>query len=249
VVASRYRTGDRGQPVGREDATVARTRQDSANAVHASRAKTLKSGDLQLVRDDLSGLLAHDLKTPLAAIAMNLDFALAELEPTLPEGLRSALEDCRQANVRAIRIVSDMADAVRLTVGDRRPVLTDVSIGSVVAGVVERASEEARGRGVRLVCATDETVVRADVELLSRALDRLLERALRHARASTQIGINQSIGGVAIRVETITDGRGELATRTLATYFAEAAMRTQGGAVWTETDGVGELVYRLSLPR
>jgi K+-sensing histidine kinase KdpD len=227
----------------------ASTRHERASGVHASRAKALRNSELQIVRDDLSGLLAHDLKTPLAAISMNLDFAIAELDPDIPEVLRSALEDCRQANARAIRIVSDMADAVRLTVGDRRPIMTDVHIGTVVQGAVARAIEEARGRGVRIVSTVDETVVRADAELLARSLDRLVERALRHARAATQIVVDQCGAAVAIRVETISDGGAERATRTLATYFAEAAMRAQGGAVWTEADGVGVLVYRLALVR
>jgi len=227
----------------------ASSRPERTSGVHASRAKPLRNSDLQIGRDDLSGLLAHDLKTPLAAISMNLDFALAELDPHVSEGLRSALEDCRQANARAIRIVSDMADAVRLTVGDRRPVMADVPLGSVVEGVVMRATAEALCRGLRIVSTVDDTVVRADPELLARSLDRLAERALRHARAATKIKVDQCGAAVAIRVETIPEGGAERATRTLATYFAEAAMRAQGGAVWTETDGSGALVYRLQLGR
>jgi signal transduction histidine kinase len=228
---------------------VASTGQDYASSVQPSRAKPLKSGELQIVRDDLSGLLAHDLKTPLAAISMNLDFALSELDPETPEGLRAALSDCRQANVRAIRIVSDMADAVRLIVGERRPILGEVPLGSVVAGVVERALEDADGRSVRIVSSVDDAVVLAHVELLARALDRLVERALRHARASSQVAIEQRAGSVAIRVRTMTDGSTELGARTLATYFAEAALRAQGGTVWTDTDVAGDLVYRVALPR
>lgn len=228
---------------------VANTRQELASAVYPSRAKALKTGEMQIVRDDLSGLLAHDLKTPLAAISMNLDFALTELDPQTPEGVRAALFDCRQANARAIRIVSDMADAVRLLVGERRPVLTDVPLGPTVQGVVERAIEDADGRSVRVVSSVDDTIVRADAELLARALDRLVERALRHARASSQVSVEQCAGVVAIRVHTISDGSAELGSRTLATYFAEAAVRAQGGTVWTDADAAGDLVYRVSLPR
>lgn len=228
---------------------VASTRQDDASSAYSSRAKPLRSGEIQIVRDDLSGLLAHDLKTPLAAISMNLDFALSELDPQTPEGLRAALFDCRQANARAIRIVSDMADAVRLMVGERRPVLADIPLSRTVEGVVERALEDADGRGVRIRSSVDETIVRADAELLARALDRLVERALRHARASSHVSVDQRDGSVAIRVHTIADGSAELGSRTLATYFAEAALRAQGGTVWTDTEATGDLVYRVAVPR
>src|SRR5580704_7798183 len=52
-----------------------------------------RSGELHIVRDDIAGLLAHDLRTPLSAIAMNLDFVLGELEGTEAESVRAALED------------------------------------------------------------------------------------------------------------------------------------------------------------
>src|SRR5258708_39827722 len=82
--------------------------------------KMSRSGELHIVRDDLAGLVAHDLRTPLAAISMNLDFALDELPPGASEAVRAALEDCRGANARAVRVVSDMADAVQLSSGERR---------------------------------------------------------------------------------------------------------------------------------
>ncbi len=224
---------------------MASVKPEYVDGVLPPRPKFLRTSEHQIIRDDLSGLLAHDLKTPLAAISMNLDFALAELDPDVAEGLRSALEDCRQANGRAIRIVSDMADAVRLTMGDRRPYLVAVGLAAIVEGVIERAAADARGRGVRLVSMVDDTIVHADVELLARALDRLVERALRHARAASHVDIEQRSTNITIRVETIAD-RNELAARTLATYFAEAAMRAQGGGVGTETEVSGALVYRVT---
>jgi K+-sensing histidine kinase KdpD len=197
----------------------------------------------------LSGLLAHDLKTPLAAISMNLAFALSELEGDLPEIVRAALEDCREANSRAIRIVSDMADGVRLTAGDQRPTLTEANAAQVVGAAVQRAGAEAAERGVRVQCEADDTVIYVDPELLGRALDRLLERALRHARGGSLIEVRQQAFALTIRVETFVDTVAEPTARTLATYFADAAIRAQGGALWAETDGEGALIYRVALPR
>jgi signal transduction histidine kinase len=229
-------------------------RPSAANGVPALRGRAGRSGELSAVRDDVAGLLAHDLKTPLAAISMNLDFVLDELGRDASGAVRGALEDCRAANGRAIRIVSDMADAVRLASGETRAVLADVDASALLGGLVRAAAPEAASRGVRMVWHADTGVVRADADLLSRALERLLERAMRHARSGGAIEITLRDSTVTIRVraassEQVDRSGAESAMRALGTYFAEAALRAQGGAVWIETDADGSLVFYAALSR
>jgi signal transduction histidine kinase len=224
----------------------------AANAVPLLRGRAGRSGELSAVRDDIAGLLAHDLKTPLAAISMNLDFVLDELGRQASAPVRSALEDCRAANGRAIRIVSDMADAVRLASGEARVMLTDLDASVLLGRLVRAAAPEAASRGVRMVWHADPEVVRADADLLSRALERLLERALRHARNGGAIEITFRDATVTIRVrsapaEEVDLNAADSAMRALGTYFAEAAIRAQGGAVWIETDADGSLVFYAAL--
>lgn len=217
-------------------------------------ARATRHGELSLVREGLTTLLVHDLKTPLAAISMNLDFVLAELpSETLPSTMRAAIEDCRAANIRAIRILSDMADAVRLQSGERRANIGDVDVQTLLTGIARRAAPEAAARGVRLVWAADAQVVRGDEDLLGRALERLLERALRHARIGATIDLTLREATLVIRVRSATPDEGavappESATRGLAMHFADTAMRAQGGAVWTESDSEGSLLFCVSLP-
>ncbi|MGD0676637.1 MAG: sensor histidine kinase [Polyangiaceae bacterium] len=213
------------------------------------RPKTLRPSDKHpTVREDLAGLLAHDLKTPLAAIAMNLDFALSEVGSEGRTGLRSALEDCRHANARAIRIVSDMADVVRLAMGDYLLALSELDPSGLLDGVVGRAADEAEARGVRIAWSAEDGVIPADPDLLARALDRLVERALRHARVGSVMTIDYAGGTIVIRVQSASSGRHDATNaRALALHFAEAALNAQGGALFAESDGLGSLSYRVTL--
>jgi len=216
------------------------------------RSKALRPGDRSAerakVRGDLPGLLAHDLKTPLAAISMNLDFALAELRlGGATEGLCSALEDCREANLRAIRIVSDMGEAARLLSGEFQATPTYVSVTRVVEEVVQQVRQQAAERRVHILWATDDTAVVGDGELLAKAIERLLERALRHARSGSEVEIDQRGCLVTIRIETMAEASVEASTKSLAMHYAEAALSAQGGRVWTEANG-DALLYRISLP-
>ena len=216
-------------------------------------ARAKRIGDHPVARDGLTALLAHDLKTPLAAISMNLDFVLAELPTEAVSGtLRAALDDCRAANARAIRILTDMADAVRLQSGERRANLVDVDVRALLAGVARRAASDAAARSVRLVWSADAEVVRGDEDLLGRAVDRLLERALRHSRAGGAIELALCEGTIVIRVRSATrdeagDSLPDSAMRGLAMLFADAAMRAQGGTVWTDREADGSLLFCVGL--
>jgi signal transduction histidine kinase len=185
---------------------------------------------------------------------MNLDFVLAELPPeTMPANMRAALDDCRAANARAIRILTDMADAVRLHAGERRATITSVDVQMLLTTAARRAAPEAAARGVRLLWSADAQTVRADDDLLGRAVDRLLERALRHARVGGTIELTLRDATIIIRVRSTTadeakGGPPESAIRGLAMHFAETAMRAQGGAAWTEEDSDGSLLFCVSLP-
>jgi signal transduction histidine kinase len=233
---------------------AASTRPQDLDRIPSTHPRPKRVGELSLVRDGLAALLAHDLKTPLAAISMNLDFVLAELpSDAMTASMRAALEDCRSANARAIRILSDMADAVRLQSGERRVSLAEVDVQSLLTGAARRAAPEAAARGVRLLWSADAAVVRADEDLLGRAIERLLERALRQARLGGTIEVTLREATIIIRVraaspEDLRSSSPDSAVRGLAMHFADAAMRAQGGAVWTEEDPDGSLLFCVSLP-
>ena len=211
------------------------------------RPKVESSPEFVVVGDDLAHLIAQDLKTPLAAIAINLDFALSELHSDAPAVLRDALIDCRDANARAARAVTDMADAVRLAAGEWSTTVTDVDAAQITAGVIDGTSREAQARSLTVRWQAGKRIVRADGDLLRRALERTLERAFRDARPGGTIDVSLRSRSVAVRVDASAPTNPS--ARSLAIYFASAAMRAQGGGFWTEVDADGLLTYRLSFPR
>lgn len=228
-------------------AMAASVRPEVLNGAPPPRPKTLRSsGQHAVVREDLSGLLAHDLKTPLAAIAMNLDFVLSELGSG-GEVFRAALEDCRNANARAIRIVTDMADVARLAIGDYRPTLCEFSPSELIERVARGAALEAASREVRVVWSSTGDAVTGEPELLARALDRLVERALRYSRPGSTMAIEHLGGTVTVRAETTMAYASDSPTRALATCFAEAAVQAIGGTLEAHAGENCELEYRVTL--
>lgn len=211
-----------------------------------------RRGQLHVLREDVSGLLTHDLRTPLAAIAMNLDFAIGELGPDAPEAVLGALADCREANQRAVSLVCDMTDALRLASGAQRPAVATVDVQARLAEALRGIAAEAAARGVRLSWTAEPCLVEADADLLDRALERLLSRALQQARSAGSLDVDLRQGRIVMRVSTASQAADppsqEAAMRALAVHFADAVMRAQGGAVWTEIDADGSLLFVVGLP-
>jgi signal transduction histidine kinase len=215
-------------------------------------AGSTRQGHIAHARDDVSELLAHDLKSPLAAIAMNIEFALDELGDGVSPAAREALADCRQSNQRAVAILTDMVDALQLASGVRRPRSLPVDAQARLADALRRVATDAAARGVRLTWTTEPTSMRGDADLLDRALDRLLDRALRHAPTGGSVEVTLEGRAVVIRVASTESGVHpivhESTTRSLATHFADAAMRAQGGAVLVDEDTEGGVRFIVVLP-
>lgn len=210
-----------------------------------------RGGTPSAVRDELAAFVAHDLRTPLATLAMNLDFVLEELSTGDAGGrvsvdVRSALEDCRAANARAVRMVCDMTDAVVLASGDRKPLLSEVDVGAIVAAVVEGVAGEARARHVAVSSRVEPTLAQADVELMARVVERVIERAVWLARAGGKVDVVLEGESLTIAMSPAPT-RGPIAGRSLGTYLADVAMRAQGGALTVDSDGQ-TLTFRITLP-
>lgn len=212
----------------------------------------MRAGQLQLRREDVAELLAHDLRTPLAALALNVEYALGELGADAPPEVRSALEDCGRATHQSVTLVADMMDAMHLTSGELRLELDDVDVQATLAEAARAVAPDAAARGVRLMWSAEPALVHADAGLLARAIERVLERAVRQARSGGSIDVTLRKATIVVRVRApdsdVVPMVVDVGVRALATHFADTAMRAQGGAVWTESDGDGALLFCIALP-
>jgi hypothetical protein len=205
------------------------------------------SGTLAIRRPDVALLLAHDLKSPLATVAMNLEFALAEAD-ALSEAAREALQDCLAANARAVRVVGDMADAARVARDGVRATTQATDVQPLLGEVVRHLQPEFATRHAHVTVRGEPTITRCDRALLSSALERLLEWTLRHSQGG---GVELCCMDRVVSMRGRAEGAGSAfagAPVSLATHYADAVLRAQGGAVFTEIELDGALFVSVALP-
>ncbi|MCW5664368.1 MAG: two-component sensor histidine kinase [Piscinibacter sp.] len=186
--------------LGREDA-LERERQAHAEAREALQA-------LQRQRHELLARVSHDLRTPLASMQGYVELLLVRHGSLSAAEERNYLQTAARQGEKLTRLLADLFDLTRLEAGQWQAQKEDFSIAELAQDLLQKFEPEAQQRGLRLALdcqppCTPATRVHADLALVARVLDSLLENALRHTPSG---------GRVAVELAN-ADGRARLAVR------------------------------------
>lgn len=131
------------------------------------------------VRQALTADVAHELRTPLTVMRAELEELLDGLVDPTPERIAALHSDV----IRLARIVTDLetlaaARAARL---DLR--VTDVDLGELVAGSVDRHRIAAERAGLTLIARIEPVHVAGDPDRLGQVIDNLVGNAVKFTGA------------------------------------------------------------------
>lgn len=174
---------------------------------------------------------AHELRTPLTTILGEAELALRR-ERSASE-LRAALTTVKSEGEQLVQLLEGLlalarADAGTLLSGKTASLLEDIVKSSI--GRVRERTRQGESARVRIECVGEGGSVKGNALLLSRAVENLLDNAIRHARE--QVTVSISSDAAMARVRVIDDGPGVAAEIVPALFerFARAdTSRARGG--------------------
>ena len=156
----------------------------------ALRASLERQEALEQERRMTIGAVVHDLRTPLFSLRGYL------------QGLATGLADSPEKAARYVRVCQEKADALERLVSDlfaytRTEYLEEVprpeplELGDLLRKTVEGLQPQAAAKGLRLVLdsAAEPAMVAGDAALLTRAVENILDNAVRHTPAGGTIWI------------------------------------------------------------
>jgi two-component system sensor histidine kinase/response regulator len=230
------------------------------------RSRNLNMLELMRFRDEMSALLVHDLKGPTAVVELSLDY-LRELT-TRDHNAAEALSDALSATHRISRIVGNMLDLVRLE-SERLVLQTQTTRpGRLLSEVAGVRAPLARRRTVQIQLQVDDGLeVDADVDLLTRVIENVLDNSLRHVPEGGHILLQAAarderalllIGNDGPPVEPDMrqaifekwhqgGGNGKQGNLGLGLYFCRLAMEAHGGRIWVGDQPL-PAVFGLEIP-
>jgi signal transduction histidine kinase len=142
------------------------------------------------MREDLTRMLVHDMRSPLTSISLNLSTLRVDVPD---ESVADQFDDMQSALTRLESMVDEVLLTARLESGKVSLQRDELDMGAIAERAVQPHRANAEGRKVSLkVDVRGRVVGMADPQLLLRAVDNLVGNALKFCRPG---------GLVRVRVE------------------------------------------------
>jgi signal transduction histidine kinase len=212
--------------------------------------------DLDSLREDLTAMIYHDLRSPLANILSSIEM----LDSIFPEQEKEAaapiLRIAHHSIDRIQRLINSLLDLNRLEqnqpIGERQ----STPVAQLIGEALEAVTPTAEGRDQTLVVRVAEGLPPAwiDADMIRRVLINLLENAVKYTPMSGRVEVGASLEDELIRVYIQDNGQGipeaeserifdkftRLKNKTGASglgvglAFCKLAVQGHGGRIWVE---------------
>ncbi|MDH3713194.1 MAG: HAMP domain-containing histidine kinase [Gammaproteobacteria bacterium] len=173
-------------------------------------AQVEKLRETDSLRRELVANVSHDLRTPLASLQGYLE-TLQVKEAELCEAdrrtyLATALRHAEQLN----DLIQELFELARLDSRETRPHPEPFSLTELVQDVVQKFRLEAEQKGVRLCADFSNRALfaEADIGMIERVLDNLIENALRHTPSGGSVDVVLATESDGVSVKVVDDGAG-----------------------------------------
>jgi signal transduction histidine kinase len=246
--------------------------QAAATALHRARtydAELDKRRHAEMVaqaREDVLGVVAHDLRNPLNLIQMTVELIIDEELPVerRKEMLDIALRAAKQMN----RLIDDLLDTVRLQAGRLSLTVEEVSVNTILQQAEETFRPLADRRHVHFEAdLQDGAIVRADPTRVSQIVGNLVGNALKFTPEQGSVRLRAKPDDKQVVFEVVDDGPGippdnmshlfdnfwqarknDRRGVGLGLAIAKGLVEAHGGKIWVESKVDHGSTFSFSLP-
>jgi len=175
---------------------------DLAAAVNTMADQVVRA---EQTRRRLAADVAHELRTPLAALQAGLE----ELRDGLANADPQRLAGLHDQALRVGRVVDDLAQLSSAEAAALTLRLADADLAAITASAVATQAPSLRAAGLRLVTSLDQPVpVRADADRLHQAITNLLTNAARYCRPGDSVSVRAHVAAAMAVVQVSDTGPG-----------------------------------------
>jgi signal transduction histidine kinase len=224
-----------------------------AELYRRERASAQKASSALTAKEELLGIVAHDLRTPLSAILLRASsLAKAGRDPKTAKFAESIQRMCN----RMAFLVQGLLDAASIEAGRMSVVTARCPLEAVLAETIDTFNLAASERNIRVeqAVAPRELEAQADRERLVQVLSNLVGNALKFTPDGGVIRVSARKQGRGVRFEVRDTGPGIVPEHLphlfdrywkadargargagLGLYIAKGIVEAHGGRIWVES--------------
>lgn len=161
------------------------------------------------MRRELVANVSHDLRTPLATLQGYMETLLINEDRYSPEQRRQYLEIAIKHCLRLNRLVSELLELARVESAEMKIIPENFLIEELAGDIVQKFQLQAGRANIRLEILPPKrpVFVSADIGLVERALENLIENGLRHTPEQGRVSV-EITGSKNVRVTVRDTGPG-----------------------------------------
>jgi len=213
----------RGQPVGvltllRSDTTLQSEPGDRVMAENFAARAALAIDNARLyhsaqrataARDEILGVVSHDLRNPLSAISM-CSRVLVDTPPADADARHDLAKTIHESTIWMSRMIQDLLDVSAVEAGVLSMNCGSEDIGQIVMRTAALFTRRAADNGVAIVVTVEEPGLRvaADAERIVQALANLVANAVKFTPAGGRVVIEARSHGEIVEISVEDTGRG-----------------------------------------
>ena len=212
--------------------------------------------ELDFLREDLTAMIYHDLRSPLANIVSSLEILSGMIGQD--ESVRSILGIAANSTERIQRLVNSLLDINRLESGQTVTTLQSMKPQTLIESAVKDVLPSANGRRqqIKTKIAANLPTVFVDAEMIRRVIINLIENAVKYStvEATIEVGAKKIDANVEFWIKD--DGPGIPANARerifekfarlkgkdkpgglgIGLAFCRLAVQAHGGKIWVESE-------------
>jgi signal transduction histidine kinase len=229
---------------------------------------------VETMRDDLTRMIVHDMRSPLTVISNSLDMImLAEDNEMVAKSVPVLLDGARSAVRRIVGMIEDLLHVSKFEAGEMRPMFRIINTQNLLREKEQAFLSYGDKEQKRFALHMEDGLpnITADEDLIERVLDNLIYNAFKYTEVGGHIRVNVRIQDEALLIEVQDDGQGippEFHERIfdkfvqvtssegeplrkgtgLGLAFCRLAIEAHGGEIWVESEPNKGSIFSFTLP-
>jgi two-component system sensor histidine kinase/response regulator len=197
-----------------------------------------------LLRENFSAIVSHELKSPLGAIQQNLYALDQELGDNLTNTQKARLERMKVRIDDLIKLITSWLRVLSVDIGKIRDSFEPLQISSLILKAVESVEPHAVRKDIRIITAIDEKLCSIEGDEISfvEALVNVIDNAVKYSYVGSEVYIDAKERGGNIEISVADTGVG-ISKEELPQIFSDFYRGNSGQSI-EGSHGIGLTISR-----